>query len=90
MVRTLVVSLVSLLIHSTVAFAQVAPPPEPLPSFRHRVLGVFNAETGAPVETALVSDIVSGAAAYTSNTGTLTLAFLPEGASVIRVQKIGY
>jgi hypothetical protein len=82
--------LLTLLMYSTVALAQVAPAPEPLPAFRNRVLGVFNAETGAPVEIALVSDVVSGAAAYTSNTGTLALTFLPEGASVIRVQKIGY
>lgn len=90
MLRTLVVSLMVLLTFSTALLAQATTPPEPLPAFRHRVLGVFNAETGAPIETALVSDIVGGAAAYTSNTGTMSLAFLPEGASVIRVQKIGF
>ncbi len=90
MLRALALSLVSLLGHSTVALAQATTPQEPLPAYRYRVLGIFNAETGAPVETALVSDIVSGAAAYSSNTGTLALTFLPEGASVIRVQKIGF
>ena len=90
MLRALGITLLVLLTHSSLLPAQASRSPETVPAFRNRVLGVYNAETGAPVETALVSDIVSGAAAYTSNTGTLALAFLPEGASVIRVQKIGY
>ena len=62
----------------------------PLPTYRARVLGVFNAQTGDPIEGASVTDILSGTSALTTVTGTVSLAFLPDSGSMIRIQKIGY
>jgi hypothetical protein len=58
--------------------------------YRGRLLGVFNAQTGDPIEGAEVIDLFSKTKALTTATGTITLSFLPEGGSMIRVTKIGF
>ena len=65
-------------------------PPARLPAYRARVLGVFDANTGEPIEGALVSDVLSKASSVTTKTGTVSLIFLPDSGSIVRVQKIGY
>lgn len=60
-----------------------------LPSYRHRILGVFNSE-GKPLEGVEVTDLKSGTTALTTSTGTVTLAYLPEGGSDVRVRQLGY
>lgn len=60
------------------------------PASHGRLLGAFDAETGAPIEGASVVDILNGITALTTATGTVTLAFLPRGTSLVRIQKIGY
>ena len=62
----------------------------PLAPHRARLLGVFNAHTGDPIEGAEVLDVFSKTKALTTATGTVTLSFLPEGGSMIRVTKIGF
>jgi hypothetical protein len=57
---------------------------------RSRILGVFDENTGQPVEGARVTDVLSGMFATTTNTGTVALNFLPDSGSLVRVQKIGY
>ena len=64
--------------------------PTRLPAYRGRVLGVFDANTGEPIEGALVTDVVSKMSALTTKTGTVSLVFLPDSGSIVRVQKIGY
>jgi hypothetical protein len=64
--------------------------PAPLAPHRARLLGVFNAQTGDPIEGAEVIDLLSKTKALTTATGTVTLSFLPEGGSMIRVTKIGF
>jgi hypothetical protein len=64
--------------------------PAPLPRYRGRLLGVFNAQTGDPIEGAEVLDVLSKTKALTTATGTVTLSFLPDGGSMVRVQKIGF
>jgi hypothetical protein len=66
------------------------PTVEPLPAYRARLLGVYNAQTGDPIAGAEVIDLFSKTKALTTATGTVTLAFLPEGGSMLRVQKIGF
>lgn len=61
-----------------------------LPAYRARLLGVFDANTGEPIEGAQVTDILSKASSLTTKTGTVSLVFLPDSGSVVRVQKIGY
>ena len=58
--------------------------------YRGRLLGVYNAQTGDPIEGAEVVDLFSKTKALTTATGTVTLSFLPEGGSMIRVSKIGF
>lgn len=61
-----------------------------LPPYRNRLLGVFNAETGEPIEGALIMDALTRASSVTTSTGTVSLVFLPEGGSLLRIQKVGY
>ena len=60
------------------------------PLYRYRVLGVFDDASGEPVADAEIVDDSSGTKALTTATGTVTLAFLPEGASSITIRKPGY
>lgn len=60
------------------------------PAYRKRLLGVFDGQTGDPVEGAEVSDLFGKLTAITSASGAVSLAFLPEGETMIRIRKVGY
>lgn len=60
------------------------------PLYRYRVLGVFDDAGGAPIPGVQVVDDASGTMALTTATGTVTLAFLPEGESSITIRKAGF
>lgn len=66
------------------------PTASPLPSYRTRILGVFDSQSGEPIEGAEVIDALNHVTSVTTKTGTVSLAFLPEGASMLRIQKIGF
>jgi carboxypeptidase family protein len=66
------------------------PPAAALPSYRHRLLGLYDQRTGDPIAGAAVVDSASGTTALTTATGTVSLVFLPDGMSAIRIQKPGY
>ena len=73
------------------ARAQGAPTvPPALAPYRHRILGVYASDTGAPLESVIITDMLSGTKILTTSTGTATLAFLPDGGSFIRITKLGY
>jgi hypothetical protein len=74
---------------STAAIAQ-APVASRLPSYRARILGVFDSQSGEPIAGAEVIDVLAHVTAVTTQTGTVSLAFLPEGATMLRIQKIGF
>lgn len=58
--------------------------------YRFRLLGVFDAESGAPLEGVEVMDVRTGARMNTSDTGTAHLAFLPDGGGTVRLSRPGY
>ena len=70
-----------------VAAAQEAPA---LPAYRMRILGVFDDRTGDPVEAADIVDVLSGNVMRTTSTGTVALAFLPDGGGLVRIRKVGF
>jgi hypothetical protein len=60
-----------------------------VPSYRARILGVYTSD-GDPIEGAEVSDALTRTTAVTTKTGTVTLSFLPEGATLVRIRKVGF
>lgn len=61
-----------------------------LPVYRTRILGVFDSQSGEAIAGAEVIDVFQRLTATTTRTGTVSLAFLPEGGSMLRIQKIGF
>src|SRR5262249_27732135 len=60
------------------------------PSGHHRVIGVFDGDSGEPVAGAAVRDSASGRSAVTTATGTVALTFVPRSSAAIQIEHSGY
>jgi hypothetical protein len=60
------------------------------PSGHHRVVGVFDGESGEPLAGAAVRDSASGRSAVTTATGTVSLGFVPRSSAVIQIDHAGF
>lgn len=61
-----------------------------IPAYRYRLIGVYDEASGQPLDSVRVTDVLTGLSILTSRTGTATLLFLPDGGSLVRLQRIGY
>ncbi len=64
--------------------------PDSVLAYRRRLLGVYNERTGDPVVGAEVVDLASGLRSRTSKTGTVSLIYLEEGKTSIRIHRDGF
>ena len=61
-----------------------------LPAYRQRLLGVFDDASGEPIEGARVIDEATGTYTTTPASGIVSLFFLPEGGSSVRIIRAGF
>jgi hypothetical protein len=83
---------VALVACASAVAAQSTPPAQnaKAPAYRFRLLGVYDGTSGDPIAGVEVIDVVTGTKAETSKDGIVSLFYLPDGGSLVRLRKIGY
>jgi hypothetical protein len=64
--------------------------PRAVASYHNRLVGIYDAASGEPLADVAVKDSSTGTFATTSSTGTASLAFLPDGRTVLHITRLGY
>lgn len=69
-----------------------AAPAKPVaaPALRGRIVGVYDRDSGEPVDSAEVMDVLTGHGMFTTRHGIASLFFVDSGGGLIRIRKIGY
>jgi Carboxypeptidase regulatory-like domain len=73
--------------------AEVAPIVAPYtvrPPEKPRIMGVFDAESGAPLDSVMVTDSITQKTGRTTRTGTVRLDFISQAGGVLTLRKTGY
>ncbi len=60
------------------------------PSWRLRILGIFDAESGAPLDSVTITEVATGTRTFTSSSGTVSLVFMQDGAGRLAFSKAGF
>ncbi len=55
-----------------------------------RLLGIFDAESGIPIDSVIVTDSITGKSGRTTETGTVRLDFISQAGGVLTLEKAGY
>src|ERR1051325_7188571 len=90
MIRIGGIAAAALLLGVTTAPTEAQARRDTVAAYRNRVLGVFDEGSGDPVEGVRVLDVLTGTWTETTKTGTVSLAFLPDGGGLVRLLKLGY
>jgi hypothetical protein len=70
--------------------SSVARPAAAIPRYKLRLLGTFDEMSGDPIDGVEVLDVASGTSAITTKSGIVSLLFLPDGVSMLRLRKLGF
>jgi hypothetical protein len=79
------VSITSVLATAVAAQSAAAPTPP-----RPRLLGVYDAATGNPIQAVEVTDMLTDITIRTPVSGLVSLSFLPVGRSMVSIRKLGF
>jgi hypothetical protein len=60
------------------------------PVFRGRVVGIYDEQTGEPIAGVEVRNLINGASALTTKTGTVLLTFVDTSGGLMTFKKLGY
>ncbi len=58
--------------------------------YHGRIIGVYDNDTGQPIEGVIVRDVFTGLSALTTKTGTVSLFFVDTSGGMISFRKLGY
>ena len=88
--RQLTSVLTALVLATSVAAQTSTAPPSDAWRRAGRLLGVYDAASGNPIQDAEVIDVINDVTVRTPASGLITLGFLPVGSSLVQIRKVGF
>lgn len=87
---TIIVGTIALSFAGAASFASAQVPAAVTRVRPGRLIGVYDAQSGAPLDDVTVANAANGLSARTTSTGTLSLFFVDTAGGLLRLTKIGY